>query len=261
MNNKIIAKKISALADEITADSDYVYDPTHQNRPHGGGTWYKTEKGWSTHKPLKDPHIDLEKQEKRDFGFTKEQKKLAENAKSSDYRERKDVARNPNTHPITLDDLSRDMDWEVRAAVAENTSTTPYALESLSQDKDWAVRYSVAKNPEAPDEVLQNFSKSGDERMRMGVAQNLNAPPEILKNLSKDKNSDVRKLVGCNFATDQSILRNLAQDKEKKVQERALKTLTLKRHPFSYVKNLADNGDYDAEEYLKYLEYQEKKNS
>lgn len=43
-----LSKRLIALSESIiTADEDYIYDPSHSNRPHEGGNWHKTERGWS----------------------------------------------------------------------------------------------------------------------------------------------------------------------------------------------------------------------
>ena len=55
MNSEEIQNKLTRIAHEVLAAGDYVYDPKHVNRPHEGGTWYKTEKGWTIHKPRKNP--------------------------------------------------------------------------------------------------------------------------------------------------------------------------------------------------------------
>ena len=58
MNNNEVAKGLKVIAKAIQADSDYIYDPKHQNRPHGGGDWHKTERGWSRKNIKKNPHKD-----------------------------------------------------------------------------------------------------------------------------------------------------------------------------------------------------------
>ena len=50
MDKRIFAaRKLIEAAKEIRADYSYIYDPKHMNRPYGG-SWEKTEKGWSRDK-------------------------------------------------------------------------------------------------------------------------------------------------------------------------------------------------------------------
>ena len=64
------------------------------------------------------------------------------------------LARNPNTPPETLVNLSRHKDWSVRCGVARNRNTPVKTLELLAQDENSDVRYNVAYNPNATEEIL-----------------------------------------------------------------------------------------------------------
>ena len=50
MNRSLFAaRELLRAAKAILADYSYIYDPKHMNRPYGG-SWEKTEKGWSRNK-------------------------------------------------------------------------------------------------------------------------------------------------------------------------------------------------------------------
>ena len=223
MNNKVIANKVKILAEEIQVDSDYVYDPSHQNRPHGGGQWYKTEKGWTTHKPLRNPHKKTPS-DTAGFGMNPRQKELAKRAKSKDPMWRIKVAKDHDTHPTTLDELSQDDNWLIRAAVAENPNVSQHALEALSEDDNWVVQHRVAKNTETPDEVLDKMSKSDDWRVRVGVTENLNAPDDILKSLADDANEEVR-----NSAKETLEVKSYTPEQKKLAQNAKSSDFTVRR--------------------------------
>jgi len=53
------------------------------------------------------------------------------------FKEKKEVAQNPNTPPETLERLANDEDYWVRYWVARNPNTPPETLESLANDVDW----------------------------------------------------------------------------------------------------------------------------
>ena len=58
MNKKTlrIAEEIlKAAEDLIFADSDYIYDPDHKKKP--GGSYHKTEKGWSKKEEKKEKKL------------------------------------------------------------------------------------------------------------------------------------------------------------------------------------------------------------
>ena len=242
--NKIIAERISALADVIQADSDYVYDPQHQNRPHGGGTWYKTEKGWSTYKNQDMKNTD---------SGNPEISKVLKDSTSDSWVERSNAASSKYATPEVLDKLSKDEDFSVRESVASNQNTPRETLDRLSQDKNDRVRGKVAKNPQTSIEVLKVLSKDEENDVRWQAASNPSMPPDILDELSKDQNN-VRWEVAANPATNQSTLRELAQDEIESVSQKALKMLKIKRQPESYARGLAEKGDADAQRYLKYKE-------
>lgn len=152
--NKIVAKKIYALAEEIQADSDYVYDPQHKNRPHGGGNWHKTDKGWSTKEVEKTnqstssfPKSMKERLElAEDIETDKEQLRqiYSKHGKNSKFQEA--LARNYNTPTDILEKLVQDGDHHVRLAVADNPSTSEQLLAKMMKDSYYKVRDAATRN-------------------------------------------------------------------------------------------------------------------
>lgn len=152
--NKIVAKRIYALAEEIAADTDYVYDPTHQNKPHGGGNWHKTEKGWSTKEENKSNHFTstLPKSMKErmemaeNIETSKEQLReiYSKHRKNSKFQEA--LARNYNTPVDILEELGQNGDHHVRLEVADNPSASEQLLTKMMEDSFYKVRDAAIRN-------------------------------------------------------------------------------------------------------------------
>ena len=70
-----------------------------------------------------------------------------ETLKKIPKKERREVARNPNTPIAALQELARDKNLYVRYEVARNPNTPIAALQELARDADEYVRRSVVHNP------------------------------------------------------------------------------------------------------------------
>ncbi len=80
-----------------------------------------------------------------------------------------DIARNIDTQPETLDELSKDENWEVRWQVARSHNTTSETLDYLSKDKDLNVRCEVAQNPNTTSETLKQMSIVENHYVEYGI--------------------------------------------------------------------------------------------
>lgn len=173
MDNKIIAKRISALAEEITADSDYVYDPKHLNRPHGGGTWYKTEKGWSTHKPLKNPHKKVKEVQKEDsnkpLNFLSDFSKIVSNPKAS-----------PETLHEALSFLEDMESYDSYHQVLQNDNVS-------SKDVDWVADKYMSHDADIEDRDMMQYLQEN----AMAVINHPNVSPDTLNKLTGAHDQEV----------------------------------------------------------------------
>ena len=230
MNNKIVAERIYALAEEIMADEDYVYDPKHINRPHNGGNWHKTEKGWSRKQIEKDgvPEKEIDIQ---NSNLSKDvMKKLSDH---ENEQVRIDVALNSSTTPEILEKLSDDQEIYVRSAVARNKNTPGKTLNKLSQDPEMYVREEVSKNPNTPVETLKNLAESGELFIIKGVLKNPSATSDILDGLSRYKDDSshsqeewIRKSVIEHPNTSDQTLQRLVNDEYAEIRKKAKKKLS-----------------------------------
>ena len=160
------------------------------------------------------------------------------------FKEKKEVAENPNTPPETLGRLANDNIWDVRQGIAENSNTPPETLERLANDdEDWVRRAvawnsntktetlerlakdgdycvlcGVAENPNTTTEILERLANDDDVGVRIGAAQNPNTPPEVLERLANDKSSYVRRAVVWNSNTKTETLNRLVNDKDTDVR-------------------------------------------
>jgi hypothetical protein len=69
-------------------------------------------------------------------------------------KRKKEIALDPNTPVVTLDELSKDESEYVRRGVAENPNTPVVTLDELSKDEYAGVRLWVAENPNTPQQVM-----------------------------------------------------------------------------------------------------------
>lgn len=154
MDSKIVANKINKLAgDLVVANEDYVYDPNHTKKPHDGGNWHKTEKGWSR-KERKTKGSEL----------TPEQQKLIKLSSSEDPDDREKAAGDPNLPVEKLVELSKDKSFWVQEKAAENPNLPADRLNDLSKHEFWGVRYGVASNPNTPYTILRKMAQKDKDR-------------------------------------------------------------------------------------------------
>jgi len=134
------------------------------------------------------------------------------------FKEKKEVSKNPNTPPETLDRLANDNIWDVRWYVAWNSNTKTETLERLAKDEDYCVRCGVAQNPNTTTETLERLANDEDYCIRIEAAQNPNTPPEVLERMANDENSYVRRWVVWNPNTKTETLNRLVNDKDTDVR-------------------------------------------
>lgn len=171
MEKKNIVSRLLQVAEIIKTDSDYVYDPSHTNRPHSGGQWYRTEKGWSTYK--------------NDY-----ENRLNDKSESDDWTDRAKAAMNRRTRPEILKELAKDRMENVRRKVAYNPNTPPETLKELYKESQ--MHPILSRNPSTPAEILSDLAKHKDPGTRRGVAKNPSTPTDVVRELTNDPVKDVK---------------------------------------------------------------------
>jgi len=147
------------------------------------------------------------------------------NINTKTFRERNDLAEDPNTYEDDLRELAQDIDWGIRLQVACNPSTPSAVLQDLArrsykdtEDKD-EMRYYVAGNPNTPKDILYELSKDANNTdARVKVADNTSTPSTLLRDLAKDPAWEVRSSVGANLNTSIKVLYKLATDENSLVR-------------------------------------------
>ena len=209
-----IAEEVLKVAEELVFadDYEYIYDPDHKKRP--GGGYIKTENGWSKGKKEKEeskgkttdksaPNVEM----------TSQQKELDEKSNSDDFNDVLMVAINSNTHPSTLNKLSKGK-AKIRSAVARNSNTSQSTLRKLSKDKSKEVRGAIAQNKNAPVDIIENLSNDKEEYVRGQVAYSSHTPSKIIEKLSNDNSGNVREYAAMNHNCPKETLDKLSNDKE-----------------------------------------------
>ena len=118
--------------------------------------------------------------------MTKKQKELDEKARSKNSGEVWSVAKNPKTHPSTLDYLSYNQDWDIRLQVADNPNTSNKTLHRMKNDVD--------------DYVKDHASFALSKRKNKALSDNgfdiTNLSPEMRERVKDWDAEDIAKFIG-----------------------------------------------------------------
>lgn len=101
-------------------------------------------------------------------------------------------------------------------------------LRRLARDHDENIRRRVAENCDCPKDVLEALARDTCTDVRIAVALNRKANRPVYNNLCKDPSPDVRFMIASTSYMPVFLLRKLATDENPYVQERAIRTITLK---------------------------------
>lgn len=141
------SKKLNNLAIRIGAETMYRYDPNHKNRPHEGGYWRETDKGWSR---IQKPHSlgtdDLSR---------RLQNQLDED--SPDMDELDSIYNNPGATDKMKKDIDSFKEKRKKLDLAQSDTISDDDAEWLMGDEDDDVRESLAQNQYTPLSVLQEL--------------------------------------------------------------------------------------------------------
>ena len=177
MNDSIkLAKRLLAVREMIVkADEDYVYDPKHVNRPHEGGNWHKTEKGWSRKEVKKGKGTEGESPKDNEDLLTEQPKRTdisvlddpnvnADDIRAIDHVESHDDEMKIINHPKTPDDMLRRYvtQWDGYEPSEDDKSVTgdnPYDMFMEEME-------AISSHPNVSKETLMEMSKFKNPQVR-----------------------------------------------------------------------------------------------
>lgn len=124
--------------------------------------------------------------------------RLVRMARRGDYGDKSRVARNPETPPYYLEELSTVDQEEKRLdvsdiviQVAQNPNTPAKALHRLAGHEDVRVQLGVANNPNVSEETLWELGHNDLFQLRYAVARNPKCSSRLLMALSEDPTDTV----------------------------------------------------------------------
>jgi len=145
------------------------------------------------------------------------------NERSSD--EEYSLARNPNTDPQILDELSTSQSLSIKHVVASNPNTRPETIGKLFAEFGSVSHLGIADNPNTPVQILVAMLTQGLEEERdillNVLARNHSLPEEALTLLRDYDSSEVRCAVASNPNTSLGDLLELALDSSRTVKKAA----------------------------------------
>lgn len=146
-------------------------------------------------------------------------------AESSNYERLLKVAKNPNTDPDLLDELSTNLTTSIRVAVAGNPGTRPSTIRAMYKAEPKLNYTAVAANPGTPIDMLLAFAEQGmaddDYWLLNALARNPATPEETLDELLSLDAIVLRQLVAENPNTSIGTLMELAVDEDPRIREAA----------------------------------------
>ena len=104
-------------------------------------------------------------------------------------------AKNPETSPDYLFELSMIENDDIRLAIANNPNTDLLTLYKLSEIENDDIRLAIANNHNTEWHILYNLTKIENDEIRFAVANNPNANSFILSELSKIDNRAIQQAV------------------------------------------------------------------
>jgi Leucine rich repeat variant len=136
--------------------------------------------------------------------------RLAELARTEDWRVREACARHGRTLPGVLEVLSNDADVDVRRAVASNVNTPAACRDRLALDDSWSLRAAVA---ETTDRVatIERLVDDNEPLVRAALLRNRSTPAWIVSAISRSTDVEIAREVASRAETDAFILIELAR--------------------------------------------------
>ncbi len=177
MNQKNLkaARQVMAIARELIASSDYIYDPKHEKHP--GGGYHQTEKGWSKVKEQSDGDKAKPKTEGGRSGHDAQKKRVKSlyESMNSVYKESE-----------SFWDWDKFTTPENRETIASLSGSELRKFKSDMENVDGGmthpfVREAYAQNPNEDEQELYNALMDEDLNVPLFVVQNKNCPNDILE--------------------------------------------------------------------------------
>jgi len=144
---------------------------------------------------------------------------------SSNYERLLMWAKNPNTDPDLLDELSTNLATSIRIAVAGNPNTRPETIRMLYRAEPRANYTTVAANPNTPLDLLVQLAEQGmaedDYWLLNSLARNPTTPEETLDEFLALDSFVLRQFVAANPSTSVSTLMELAIDEDPRIRKAA----------------------------------------
>jgi hypothetical protein len=154
--------------------------------------------------------------------------------------DRLEIAGDPHTPDIILEQLAKEDDFFLDWELALNRNTPGRVLQKLAENNHYLIRRDCAANPNTPASALELLGKDRDSKVCENVASNPNTPVSILEHLMIKKNPGVRQIIASNPNIPASILDLLVKDNDSGVRQNlALNPST----PVSILEQLLSDGD------------------
>ena len=154
--------------------------------------------------------------------------------KLSELKKSLELAENPETSLITLEQLAKHENHQIRLEVASNLTTSIEVLKELLNDPGERIRLAAKNNPtmseyqgalklQAADtktskNILKKLAKHQNYEVRQEVAKNTTTPTDCLISLAEDDREKVRFAVLNNSKTPAKIKKQIEQQ-EQKIEE------------------------------------------
>jgi Leucine rich repeat variant len=136
--------------------------------------------------------------------------RLAELARTEDWRVREACAQNLRSAPAILELLSHDADVDVRRAVARNPNTPEPTRERLATDSSWTLRAAVAATTTNPS-IIDLLMGDPEPTVRAALLRNPIVPPFLIAALAHSSDVEIARELAQRDAIDPSSLLELAR--------------------------------------------------
>jgi hypothetical protein len=106
---------------------------------------------------------------------------------------------------------------------ARNHDTSPERLKQLSYSSSEKVRFFVAGNPETPPEVLEALSKDDSRMVRTQLSDQRKTPHAAYENLAHDPDPFIRSMLLNGPYVPEDVIEMLTEDEAPEIREQAAK--------------------------------------
>jgi hypothetical protein len=136
--------------------------------------------------------------------------RIAELARSEDWRVREACGKSVRATAAILELLSRDADVDVRRAVARNPNTPEASRERLAADGSWSLRAAIAESTSNPS-IVDLLMGDDEPSVRAALLRNPIVPPFLVAALAHSSDLEIARELARRDAVDPSSLFELAR--------------------------------------------------